>query len=69
MRLGASFTFLRRSFLGDIVGREVAVEVPRLLAALSAKRGRTRRDVLSDRLELHTAVARLVHGEVACARW
>ncbi|MGH9278972.1 MAG: aldolase/citrate lyase family protein [Acidimicrobiales bacterium] len=33
--LGASFTFLRRSFLADVAGRDVAVEVPRILEAVA----------------------------------
>lgn len=33
-RLGCSFSFLRRSFLRDIVGRDPRVEVPRILEAL-----------------------------------
>ncbi|MGY1619704.1 aldolase [Geodermatophilus sp. SYSU D00691] len=34
VRLGVDFTFLRRSFTADMVGRDPFVEVPRLLAAL-----------------------------------
>jgi len=33
-RLGCSFSFLRRSFLRDIVGRDPRVEIPRILEAL-----------------------------------
>jgi hypothetical protein len=39
VRLGADFTFLRRSFTADIAGRDPFVEVPRLLASLAALRG------------------------------
>jgi hypothetical protein len=35
VRLGTDFTFLRRSFTADMAGRDPAVEVPRLLAALA----------------------------------
>ncbi len=34
VRLGADFTFLRRAFTADVAGRDVEVEVPRLLASL-----------------------------------
>jgi hypothetical protein len=33
-RLGCSFSFLRRSFLRDIVGRDPQMEIPRILEAL-----------------------------------
>jgi hypothetical protein len=33
-RLGCSFSFLRRSFLRDIVGRDPRMEIPRILEAL-----------------------------------
>jgi HpcH/HpaI aldolase/citrate lyase family len=35
VRLGADFTFLRRSFTADMVGRDPFVEVPRLLATVT----------------------------------
>ncbi|PWW23556.1 HpcH/HpaI aldolase/citrate lyase family protein [Geodermatophilus normandii] len=35
VRLRTDFTFLRRSFTADMAGRDPAVEVPRLLAALA----------------------------------
>ncbi len=38
VRLGADFTFLRRSFTADMAGRDPSVEVPRLLASLAALR-------------------------------
>jgi HpcH/HpaI aldolase/citrate lyase family len=38
VRLGVDFTFLRRSFTADMVGRDPFVEVPRLLASLAALR-------------------------------
>jgi hypothetical protein len=38
VRLGAEFTFLRRSFTADMAGRDPFLEVPRLLQALAALR-------------------------------
>ena len=35
VRLGADFTFLRRSFTADMAGRDPFVEVPRLLASVA----------------------------------
>jgi 2-keto-3-deoxy-L-rhamnonate aldolase RhmA len=55
-RLGADFTFLRRSFLADTAGRDLQVEVPRILAAVHAARARSRAQVLADRAELVAAV-------------
>jgi hypothetical protein len=57
VRLGASFTFLRRSFTADVTGRSVHDEVPRILAACAGQRLRTRDQVVADRLELLDAVA------------
>jgi len=54
-RVGASFTFLRRSFHADIAGRDPGLEVPRLLAAVEAARRRPASQVGAD------------HGELACA--
>jgi hypothetical protein len=56
-RLGASFTFLRRSFTADVAGRDLHVEVPRILAACAAARERTPEHVVADRAELLAAVA------------
>ncbi len=55
-RLGAAFTFLRRSFTADVAGRDVRDELPRILAACAADRQRTEGEVLADRLELLSAV-------------
>src|SRR5437868_9880627 len=41
VRTGTSFTFLRRSFHRDIRGRNMQVEVPRMLATLQAMRERS----------------------------
>jgi hypothetical protein len=55
-RLDASFTFLRRSFIADVAGRDVAVEVPRIRGAAEAARHRTPGQVVADRAELVSAV-------------
>ena len=55
-RVGASFTFLRRSFHADTAGRDLAVEVPRILAAVEEARGRTGLEVDADHAELAAAV-------------
>lgn len=58
-RVGASFTFLRRSFWADTVGRDLAVEIPRMLAAAAAARQRPPARVANEHAELIAAVARL----------
>ena len=55
-RVGASFTFLRRSFHADTAGRDLAVEVPRILAAVEQARRRTDEEVDADHAELAQAV-------------
>jgi hypothetical protein len=49
VRLGADFTFLRRSFTADMAGRDPFVEVPRLLAAVTALRNATPADAAARR--------------------
>ena len=61
-RLGASFTFLRRSFTADVAGRDVAVEVPRILADCSRAARRGVEQVAADRAEL---LGRVVPDRVA----
>ena len=56
VRLDASFTFLRRSFTADVAGRDVQVEVPRLLASLDELARRTPAQVAGDRAALCGAV-------------
>jgi hypothetical protein len=58
-RTGAAFTFLRRSFTADVAGRDLQVEVPRILADCAAARRRTAGQVLADRVELLSAVGPL----------
>ena len=64
VRLGASFTFLRRSFHADVAGRDVQVEVPRILASLERARLRSPQAVAADR----TALRRVVGQQQADAR-
>jgi hypothetical protein len=56
-RLECDFSFLRRSFISDIQGRELAAEVPRIRAALKAARTRTAADAAQDREDLLRAIA------------
>ena len=58
-RAGAAFTFLRRSFTADVEGRDLRVEVPRILADCASARRRTAGQVLADRVELLSAVGPL----------
>ncbi|HEY0005137.1 MAG TPA: aldolase/citrate lyase family protein [Pyrinomonadaceae bacterium] len=55
-RLGCSFSFLRRSFIRDMRGRSLSLEVPNLLHALdeAVRRGASERE--RDRRELEFAV-------------
>ncbi len=45
VRVGADFTFLRRSFTADMAGRDPVVEVPRLLDVLTGLATATAADV------------------------
>ncbi|MHB8142626.1 MAG: aldolase/citrate lyase family protein [Thermoleophilia bacterium] len=56
-RLASDFTFLRRSFLSDIRGRQMAVEVPRLRQAIVQARRRNRSAIERDHRELRQAIA------------
>ena len=64
-RLGASFTFLRRSFHADTAGRALTVEVPRILRAVGAAQRRPPAQVKADRDELELVVGRLQAEEAA----
>ena len=57
-RVGAAFTFLRRSFLADLADRDPAVEMPRMLAECAALRARAPEQVGADRAELLAALGR-----------
>lgn len=54
--LEAQFTFLRRSFLADTVGRDLDVEVQAILASVAVARMRTAAEVEADHAELVAAV-------------
>lgn len=56
-RAGASFTFLRRSFWADTAGRDLHVEVPRILAAADGARRRPHAEVAADHADLTATVA------------
>jgi 2-keto-3-deoxy-L-rhamnonate aldolase RhmA len=58
-RLGCDFSFLRRSFHRDIIGRDLAVEVPRLLEALRQARSRLPEAIARDRAAFEATVAAL----------
>jgi len=56
-RVGATFTFLRRSFHADTADRDLDVEVPRILAMTDDARHRDPARVAEDRARLEAAVA------------
>lgn len=62
-RVGASFTFLRRSFHADVAGRDVAVEVGRIRAAAGVARTRPPAQVEADHAELAALVGFLSEEE------
>jgi len=55
-RLNCSFSFLRRGFHRDVLGRDLAVEVPRLLEALDQAQTRSPMSVARDRRDLEIAI-------------
>lgn len=62
-RLDAGFTFLRRSFTADVAGRDLAVELPRVLGSVGAARRRSPHQRAADRAELEARVALQVADE------
>ncbi|HEV2760067.1 MAG TPA: aldolase/citrate lyase family protein [Acidimicrobiales bacterium] len=58
-RVSASFTFLRRSFWADTAGRDLTVEVPRILFAAEMAGQRPARQVDADHAALAAAVGLL----------
>jgi hypothetical protein len=62
-RVGASFTFLRRSFWADTAGRDLAREVPRILAAADQAARRLPAALDADHAELAAAVELLSEDE------
>lgn len=65
VRLGASFTFLRRSFMRDIHGRRIEIEIPRMLAEIERNRARPAAEVEHDRL----AFTRAAQAAEGAPRW
>ena len=55
-RLNAQFTFLRRSFTKDMAKKDMGVEVPRILQALSDAKLRNPEEIEADRQELNTFI-------------
>ena len=64
-RLGADFTFLRRSFWSDTAGQDLRAAVPRMAEACAAARRRTPARVAADRAALREAVAPPLVASVA----
>ena len=58
-RVGATFTFLRRSFWADTAGRDLTAEVPKILDAAEAAARRPAAVVAADHAELTAMVAML----------
>jgi hypothetical protein len=56
VRVGADFTFLRRSFHADMAGRDPFVEVPRILATVAAGRAAGAEQAADDRSRFVAAV-------------
>ena len=56
VRLGCTFSFLRRSYHADIRGRDHSQEIPRLHEALDAATRRTAAEVAEDRNALVDAI-------------
>lgn len=56
IRINCTFSFLRRSFHRDVPGRDLAVEVPRLLEAIDRAKMRSSMSVARDRRNLEIAI-------------
>ncbi len=57
-RLDCDFTFLRRSFFKDTAGRDVALEILRIQAAMQKARLRSLADIETDQRALQTVLAK-----------
>lgn len=57
-RLRCHYSFLRRSFLRDVRGRDLAAEVPRLLEAIHELLARPEEEIENDRQALRQAIVR-----------
>jgi hypothetical protein len=64
-RLNCDFTFLRRSFLRDIKGRDMMIEVPRIRKTLMDMNQRTRAQVEEDRRMLNEFIKKIPSRMVA----
>jgi 2-keto-3-deoxy-L-rhamnonate aldolase RhmA len=64
-RLRCSFTFLRRSFRRDVVGRDLRREITRMKEAVDAASARSRDEIAGDRAELERRIAELEAATVA----
>ena len=62
-RLDASFTFLRRSFHADVAGRDLALELPRVVGSVAAARRRPAHLRAADRAELVAVVGDMLIDE------
>lgn len=62
-RLDASFTFLRRSFHADVAGRDLAIELPRVVGAVASARRRSAHLRAAARAELVAAVTAMLADE------
>jgi hypothetical protein len=59
-RIDAHYSFLRRSFHRDVRGRDLATEIPRLLAAIAAARERHPAQAARDHRDLVAGIGRWV---------
>jgi hypothetical protein len=68
-RLNCQFTFLRRAFHADIMGRDLKLEVPRIDAAMTNAFNRSDQQISRDREELECAINQLtdLHRRRQCA--
>jgi hypothetical protein len=62
-RVGATFTFLRRSFHADVAGRDLTAEVPRIVAAVETAARRSHDEVAADHAELAARVGELTEDQ------
>lgn len=60
-RVGASFTFLRRSFIRDVTVAEMQEAVDEIRVAIATAWRRTPSEVARDRLAAHAAIRSMVH--------
>ena len=68
VRLGSSFSFLRRTYKRDVRRGEQAASIARLIEAIVAARGRAPFEVERDRSELEAAIAAWPRGDAGEVR-